>query len=269
MKSAAAYLAGALALLGGCGSGDRPVQALRQELDGTPEAGTFDPGMVADLPEPARRFLLRAIEPGTPLARSVELEMHGTIRLDADRDPLPMTATQVLAPPTGFVWQARTAGGLMRIRGYDRYGQGEGEMRWHLWGLIPVMRATGEDTDRSAAGRLAMEAVLLPSALLPQRGARWEAVDDSTARFHLTVGRETVATTLRVDAEGRPVRASAMRWRGDAGPGGGYVRFDVEMEGEASSDGYRIPARVQAGWELGEPDEFRFFDATLDRVTFR
>lgn len=227
----------------------------------------FDPATLDALPEPARRYLLWAIAPGTPAARGMELAMHGTIRLAPDREPLPMTATQFLAPPREFTWEARTHGGLMRIRGFDRYIGGQGEMRWKLLGVIPVMRASGPDITRSAAGRLAMESVLAPWALLPGGGAAWEAVDDDRALFRMRVGDEEVATTVTVAADGRPVRVSAPRWREDAGPGGpGYLRFDVEMEGELQAGGFRLPRRLVAGWRLGEEDGFAFFEATLDRA---
>lgn len=227
----------------------------------------FQPEMVNDLPGPVRRFLLHAIAPGTPLAGSAELAMHGELRLAPDRDPVPFVAEQSLAPPDAFVWRARTQGGLLRIRGFDRYEEGEGEMRWNLWGIIPVVRARGPDVTRSAAGRLAMEAVLVPSTLVPGRGVTWDEMDDRRARFRMTVGDEKVETTLEVDPEGRPVRAAAMRWSERAGPG--YEPFVVELAGEVKADGYTIPSRVSAGWSLGEEKEFRFFEATLDRVRFR
>jgi hypothetical protein len=255
--------------LGACGGDEYgPGSSEWQRLRAAPDTTTFTLDMVADLPEPARRFLTWAIAPGTPLARAVELEMHGQLLLEPGGEPLRMTARQILAPPDGFIWTARAGRGLLRITGYDRYSAGTGEMRWRMYGLIPVMTATGADVTRSAAGRLAMEAVLMPAALVPVRGARWEAVDDSTARFHLTVGDERVATDLTVAIDGRPVRASAMRWQGERPGGAGYVRFDVEMDGQVTVGGYTLPRRVQAGWELGEPDGFRFFDATLDGVGF-
>ena len=227
----------------------------------------FQPEMVDDLPEPARRFLLRAIAPGTPLATSVELTMHGELRLDPDRDPVPFVAEQTLAPPEAFLWEARTRAGLVRIRGFDRYEAGEGEMRWKLWGLIPVVRAKGTDVTRSAARRLAMEAVLVPSVLVPGGGVTWEEVDENRALFRMTVGEEPVETMLEVDPEGRPVRASAMRWSERAGPG--YEPFVVELSGELTADGYTIPAQVSAGWSLGRENAFRFFEATLDGAIFR
>lgn len=254
--------------LPGCGQERREISSLWDELRGTGDPALFSPDMVADLPEPARRFLSRAIAPGTPLATSVEVEMHGEILLDPDGDPVPMTARQILAPPAGFIWRARAGRGLMRISGHDRYGRGAGELRWRLFGIIPVMTATGPDVTRSAAGRLAMEAVLMPAALLPARGVRWEPVDENTARFHMTVGEEVVVTAVTVDTEGRPRRVSAMRWRGDTADDAAYHRFDVELEGELTADGYTIARHVRAGWNLGEPDEFRFFSATVDQAAF-
>jgi hypothetical protein len=266
----AAVLISCGALMSGCGRGDPgPESPPWQALRGTPDTTTFTLAMVADLPEPARRFLAYSIAPGTLLARSVELEMRGELLMEPGGDPLTMTAHQILAPPAGFIWTARAQRGLLRITGYDLYHQDSGAMRWRLYGVIPVMSATGEDVTRSAAGRLAMEAVLMPAALVPGRGARWEAVDDSTARFHLAVGHETVATDLTVGADGRPTRASAMRWQGERPGGAGYSLFHVEMDGKVTAGGYTLPRRLQAGWGLGEADEFRFFDATLDRAIFR
>ena len=57
--------------------------------------------MIDHLPEPARRWLLHSIAPGTGLARAARLSMRGTIRIGAWR---PFTAHQVIRPDTGFVW---------------------------------------------------------------------------------------------------------------------------------------------------------------------
>jgi len=270
-RSLVAAGAAFLLVLPGCGVFDRGPGGAWEDLSRSGCGEAFDPDMVDVLPEPARRFLLHAIAPGAPLARSVEVAMEGTIVLDPARDPLPMRAIQVLSPPDGFVWSARTMGGLMRIRGYDRYSNGEGEMRWKLFGVIPVMRATGPDVTRSAAARMAMEGVMVPSWLVPGdsrdgggAAVRWEAVDDDHARFVVSVAGETVATTVRVDAEGRPLRAWADRWNE-----GKYERFQVEFDGEFQAGGYRIPAHIEAGWRLGDPDEFRFFRARLTEVRFR
>ena len=178
-------------------------------------------------------------------------------------EPLALEARQILVPDRGFLWSARAHRGLLRIRGYDRLTRGEGEMRWKLYGLIPVMTASGPDVTRSAATRLVMEGVLVPSSLLPGR-VEWEAVDDHHAIFHRTVAGEAVATTLEVDPEGRPVRAWADRWNE-----GRYERFEVRFEGSLEVDGIRVPHAMVAGWRLDDPDAFPFFNARLTSVTFR
>jgi len=253
-------------MAGAC-TDQREMDELWEELSGDGAGEFFDPTSVDSLPEPARRFLLRAISPGARLATSVELGMSGEIWLDLDGDPLALTAEQILASPRGFIWRATAGRGALSITGFDRYARGAGEMRWSLWGIIPVMRVRGDDVTRSAAGRLAMESVLLPSSLVPGTGVRWEEVDDSTAAFHVAVDGEEVRTTLEVDADGKPIRASTMRWSDAAGPG--YDRFVVELSGEMEADGYRIPVHLDAGWRLGDPGEFRFFRATLERAAFR
>jgi len=133
----------------------RAVRCDREQLasaSGSPEP--FDESMLADLPEPARRWLRHAIAPGAPLWQSVVLTMSGEIRLGSWRS---FTAHQVLAPPHGFVWAATTRIFGLPVRGFDRYSSGSGQMNWRLGGLTPVMTATGPDVTRSAARRLAGE----------------------------------------------------------------------------------------------------------------
>lgn len=261
---------GVLALWGARVRQEQALEPLWTELQAAGGAEVFNPAMVDGLPAPAQRYLRRAIAPGTPLARSVTLTMRGTLRLSPGGDALPMRAEQVLAPPAGFIWRARVGRGAMRFRGFDRYGGGEGAMRWWMLGLVPIVRADGTDVTRSAAGRLGGEAILVPSALLPSRGAVWEAVDDGAARVRLMVDGEPVTTALQIAPDGRLLHASLMRWRDDAGNGApGYVRFDVELSGERTSGGYTVPVHLRAGWRLGEPDEFPFLDATLDSAEYR
>jgi uncharacterized protein DUF6544 len=73
----------------------------------TPNPPLFDPSMVVDLPEPARRYLTHVIATGTPLWQSVEVAMVGKIKLGAWR---PFTASQVVAPARGYIWAADTPG---------------------------------------------------------------------------------------------------------------------------------------------------------------
>lgn len=106
------------------------------------------------------------IVPGTPLARAVIVEMECHIHLGRW---LPFRAVQLHAPPDGYVWAARARLGPLRISGFDRFADDTGEMRWRLLGHVSVVNATGPDLDRSAAGRVALDAMLVP----PLFSTRW------------------------------------------------------------------------------------------------
>ena len=152
-----------------------------------PQPGVFSPGELDGLPEPVLRYLNAAVAPGTPLARTARIRMHGTIRIGRW---LPFRAHEVISPHTGFVWSAR-AGAV--ITGSDRYVDGVGLADWRLAGLVPVMHAEGRDVTLSAAGRSGGEAVWVPTTLLPRFGVSWTAESDRCITAGFAVGDAPIA----------------------------------------------------------------------------
>lgn len=250
---------------------DRRVDHLWQRLQAEPGNEAFDPVMVAELPEPARRFLRHAIRPGTVLARSVTLQMHGRIALTPGADKIPLRARQLLAPQ-GLIWQASVGAGTRRISGHDLFVDGEGAMRWFMWGVVPIVQASGPDQSRSGAGRVALEVALwLPCALLPQAGARWEAIDGERARVHLSVDGERLAPVLSIADDGRPRRIEMQRWDAEGLSGTpGYVPWAGEVLGEERTfGGYTIATRVRATARAGTPQAHEFFEAVVTDAQYR
>lgn len=224
--------------------------------------------MVANLPEPARRYFRFAIQPGTPLLPVAEIDMTGQFSLGTKDDPRyqPMEARQILAVPDGFVWAMRTRGG-MPVSGSD-----SGHWtRFRIFGLIPVGRLGGDpDHTRSAFGRYAAEATIWsPAALLPGPGVTWSAVDEATARVSVTHGALEQAIDVTVDADGRPVEVSFQRWS-DANPEKVHrlQPFGAVMSDFREVEGYRLPFRVEAGNMFGTGDYFPFFLADVTAIRF-
>src|SRR3569623_1705960 len=114
-----------------------------------------------------------AIVPGTPLANAVRLRMHGEIKL---RGWYPFTAEQVIRWDRGMIWRATVEVHGLPIRGGDSFLDGEGAMRWRLFGLVPIITAEGADITRSAAGRAHVESIWLPSVLCAD-DVRWSERD--------------------------------------------------------------------------------------------
>lgn len=249
-------------------------RADRAEMDRLIARQPVDPAlfaadMVADLPEPARRFFTFAIAEGTPLYTVARLEMEGQFGM-ADRAApgyMPMTATQVLAAPHGFVWAMSGGSGAMRMGGSDSATW----TRFWLFGLAPVARFGGDpDHRRSAFGRYVAEAVFwTPAAVLPGLNVTWEPVSENTARMIMHHDGLEQAVEVTVAEDGRPLHVAFQRWS-DANPEkvhrlqpfGGYLSEYRDF------GGFRLPTHVEAGNHFETEDYFPFFIADVSEIAF-
>lgn len=237
-------------------------------------SATFDPAMVSDLPDPARRYFLFAIAPGTRLSQVAELEMTGQLSLGTQGRPdyMPMRARQILAGPRGFVWQLRAGSPRLWFSGSDGYVSGQGWTRFWLYDVAPVARAGGDaDYARSAAGRAIAESLFwVPAALLPSASVRWEPVDNDTARAIVSQGGHDHVLDLTVASDGRPRAVSILRWSRENAqrvwrlqPFGGTIG-EIRQVG-----GYRVAASVEGGNGFGTAAYFPFYRARITRIRFR
>lgn len=230
------------------------------------EIELFDPSMIADLPEPARRYFGFAIEPGAPIRTALRIEMTGELGTGTKSAPnyRPMRATQILAPPYGLVWKVKSG----PLSGSDGATPETSWTRFWLFNLIPVVRERGENHHRSAFGRVVSEAVFWsPASLLPGKHVTWQAVGKNTARAKVRMGHLEQVVDITVDASGAPTEVVIQRWSNEnpekvfrEQPFGGYPS-DFK-----TFDGYRLPTRVEGGNHFGTPDYFPFFKAQVTEV---
>lgn len=231
---------------------DRYVDQTWQSLEATGSGEVFTAAMVDALPEPARRYFLHAIRPGTPLAASAHLKMSGAIKPNSNSDWADLTATQVLTPGQGFVWKASAQSGLVSMGVVDQWADNSGRMRIAIFGLIPVVNEGSADISKSALGRLVIESIWLPSSLLPQNGVTWETVDDRHARATLTVRGEEMTLTLAVDADGRLMEVTTRRYGNQTDDGSfQYIPYGATSAAERTFGGYTIPTSLSIGWWYG------------------
>ncbi|HJL18456.1 MAG TPA: hypothetical protein RMH99_22520 [Sandaracinaceae bacterium LLY-WYZ-13_1] len=235
-----------------------------------PERTPFDPSLLADQPEPMRRYLEHAIAPGTPLARAVRLEMEGEIKL-GDRWR-PFEAEQVIRWDRGFIWKADTkmAPGV-HVKGSDRLVDGVGAMDWRLLGFVPVMSASGPDIARSSAGRLEAETIWLPSVLLDD-DVRWRVEDGEHLQVAVHVAGDEGRLRFTLGDDGRLTSVELPRWGDPEGANFHLVPFGGIVEAEDTFEGYTVPTKVRVGWYFGR-DRFEtdgeFFRAQVTRLRYR
>ena len=229
---------------------------------------SFDPALVAGLPEPAQRFLRFAIAPGAGLGSVVKITMDGELALGTKKQPRyqPMRAQQLLAPPHGLVWCVRSGKGALRITGSDAMVADRSWTRFWLLGAIPVVRAGGNlDHLRSSFGRVVAEAAFwAPASLLPQAGVEWAALDADTARATVRHSGLHQQVDIRVNADGQPAWVRLARWS-NANRQRVFREqpFGGELSDFRSVQGFRVPFRVDGGNFFGTPDYFPFYRARV------
>jgi hypothetical protein len=221
----------------------------------------FNPAAIADFPEPARRWLIHAIEPGTLLADALEIQMHGEIKLGSWRR---FTATQAIVPDAGFVWAAHTRLAGLPVRGFDSYALGQGRMRWRVLGVMPVLSGEGYDVTRSAADRLAIESALLPTSLVSATWRPGPDADSATYLRHFGNRHARGRATIRVAPDGQLLSVSMERWGRPIGKHYAEHRFEVTFSREFAVDGLILPDAVSAAWLLPDGTRQEFFRAFLD-----
>jgi hypothetical protein len=254
--------------LAGRRSGDE-IRALWDQL--TPvaaEHSPFDPAQVRQLPEPAQRWLVHSLPPGAPLAGAVMLRMRGRLRIGRW---LPFEAVQLHAPPYGYLWVAKAGLGPVSIRGYDCYADGVGVMRWRLFGRFGLVSASGPDIDRSAAGRVALDAFTVPSSWLRPEVSWQPGPDADSAVAHWQVGHWVSAVQIEVAPDGALRSVCMRRWAAPAGQPWGEYRCGGTVAAERCFEGVTIPTQLRAGYFFRTPrwDKGEFFRATVTDVAFR
>jgi len=245
-------------------------EAMHRLMSMQPEQlARFDPGMIADLPEPARRYFLYTIKPDTPLYRVTKINMSGRFGMGTKTKPgyFHMTATQILAMPVGFIWKMQAHRSFMMLSGSDS----ECWTRFWLMGLLPVARMGGNpDHTRSAFGRYVAESVFwLPAAVLPGPGVAWEQVNKDCARIIVRHQDLVQSVDVTVAPDGQPIQVCFDRWS-DANPEkqhrlqpfGGYLsEFQLFA-------GFRLPTHVEAGNHFGTDQYFPFFVVNVNDIDF-
>jgi len=136
--------------------------------------------------------------------------------------------------------------------------------------IDPLINAAGPDLDRSAAGRVALDAFTVPTSWLT-RSVTWHAgADADTAVAEWCFGGHTLRPEIRVGADGTLRSVTMPRWASPHGePWGEYACGGI-LEGEASFGGITMPTRMRAGYFFGTErwGEGEFFRATITDAHF-
>ena len=232
----------------------------------------FSPKMVEDLPPAAKRYLLRAILPGTPLAERVRMKMSGTLRRDDAQGWIPFEAEEILAGGRGLVWKAKLKTGEDSwLDGAEYYFRGKGQIMFFRHRFVPSILESSLVVDRSMAGRVLIESIWLPPVFLPQRVARWENMDKLRAKVTLSIDDLSSTMTMAVEEDGRLREVVIPRYHESEDrkiEKAGWRPFGIRVEEEKTFEGFRIPTKISAGWWYGTSRYTEVLRAEIKEASF-
>lgn len=205
------------------------------------------------LPDPIAGHLSRVLPGGAETPSRVRLTQTGEMVRRPGERPLEFTALQVLEVRTvEFEWRAAFGPNrFVRLSVVDRYRDGEGLLAARVWGLVPVMRSTGPDTDRGEAMRYLSELPWVPHAIGSNPQLSWRELEDGSVEVSTPVGGRPVTVRLSLDEAGLISGVSGIRPR-LAGKTSIETRFVGSFGDYVELGGIRVPGSAEVSWELPE-----------------
>ncbi len=226
----------------------RDVQALRARAS-PGRAGVVTEEMLADLPEPVRRYLRYTGVVGKPFPGTIRLRQRGQMRPVPGQPWVPLAAEEHYSvQPPGFVWAGTARVGPVPVaRARDMYAEGTGRMLVKVASLWPVVDASGEQMDQAAMMRYLNEMIWFPAAFLAA-SISFEPVDDSSARVILTDRGRTATATMFFDQQGRLTDFVAKRYR--TADSSDPDTWSTPVTGYGEFEGLQLPASGKAIYKL-------------------
>ncbi len=224
---------------------------------------------ITDLPSAVQKYFIHVLTPGARRASGVKVEMKGEIKLSPSSDWIPFEAQQIIRGREGFVWKAQArVNPLMILSGADYYYQDKARLYFSLFNFIPVVNVSSEAVAKSAQGRLLIESLWIPSALLPGPGIYWSAIDSNTIKTKVNLYGDTSALTLLLGKSGNLRAISMMRYQTVGKDSLVLLPFGAFIDEEKQFEYYTIPIKLRVGWNFGTPQFDEFFRAEVLNARF-
>ena len=226
----------------------RDVQALRARA-APRRAGVVTEEMLAEMPEPVRRYLRYTGVIGRPFPGTIPLRQKGQMRPGPGQPRMRVDAEKHYSvQPPGFVSAGTVRVGPLAVgRARDMYAEGKGADAGQ-----GVLAVAGGRRQRRADGPGRDDALPERDDLVPRRlpGGQYllRAADDSSARVTLTDHGRTATGTLVFDKQGRLTGFVAKRYR--TADASSPETWSTPVTGYGEFEGLRLPARGKAIYRL-------------------
>jgi hypothetical protein len=205
------------------------------------------------LPDSIARHLDQVLPEGAEAPDRVRLRQTGEMVQRPGGRTLEFSAVEEFGVrAVEFEWRAAFGPNpLVRLTVVDRFRNGEGYLIAKVWGLVPAMRRTGADTDRSEAMRYLAELPWVPYAIGSNGELSWRDIEDGMVEVSTLVGGRAVSVRLSFDEVGLIRNVSGIRPRVT-----GRTAIETPFTGRFGDyvelGGILIPGSAEVTWDLPE-----------------
>ena len=212
----------------------------------------FEAADIEGLPASVQRYFRAVLPQDQSMVTSVNITQSGTFNMGHDTDQWrPFIAEQTVRPGhPGFLWDARIriAPGVA-VHVHDAFINGAGYLHGAIFGAITVMKEKNlREIDEGELLRYIAEAPWYPTALLPSSGARWEQIDERSARVTISVpsagkNPDNDGDSRGGDAPGELRQSMVFRFTAD-----GLIESVYADARGATVDGTIVPTPWEGHW---------------------
>ncbi len=219
-----------------------------------PEAKAVSFKNIDKLPAPVARYFRMALRDGQPMVRAARIMHRGEFLTNPKGNSWSIFTSKqnYSVTPPGYVWDASIRfAPLMDVRVRDSYLSGRGAMEATTLAIVPVMSQHDKtELNQGALQRYLAEAIWFPTALLPEAGVVWSAIDGSRAVATLTDSGTKVSLEFTFNDRGEVTRIySSGRYR-EAGGKYELTPWIVQVRDYEERGGMRIPLEGDVSWQL-------------------
>ncbi|WP_035054037.1 DUF6544 family protein [Carnobacterium pleistocenium] len=219
------------------------------------------------LPKNVQKWLEYSRIIGKKKILAVRLKQKATMRLDNDKQWMPVQADQYFTTDEpGFIWKASIkAAPLIHIVGRDKYWDGKGSMLIKLLSLFTVADSKGKEINQGTLLRYLAEMVWFPTAVLNEY-LTWDEVDNDHAKATMTYKGITASGVFTFNDQGEVIKFEAERY-GEFNKNFSLELWSISLRDYKEFDGIKVPAKGNVTWKL-ETGDFNWFNFEITEIEY-
>lgn len=219
-------------------------------------------------PDPVIQYLTKAGVIGKYRKTFAHITHSGEFRLKPKQRWFSIKGDYQFHPEApSFEWEAKIKiFPFIFISVKDEYKNGFGRSHVKFESLVTIGDQTGAETSESSLGRLLVEFVLMPTALVPSEHLYWESIDSKHARVVLKDSNFEVSAIFEFNDQGLPIRTSIDRF----GNFEGKVKknsFVCNLSNFKLFEGIQVPTDIVGSWDFAS-EPFSWLHFKIDSVHF-